>query len=62
MITSWSDYYTSNLDEYFTRLRLRLYELLNGKLELSQELQTKVDGFNNLQTKDRLKIIKGKDY
>ncbi|MEY2702136.1 MAG: hypothetical protein RLY43_769 [Bacteroidota bacterium] len=60
--TSWSDYYTSNLVEYFTRIRLRLYELLNGKFELSLELQTKVDGFNNLQTKDRLKIIKGKDY
>lgn len=60
--TSWSDYNSYLIDEYFTRLRLRLYELLNGKLELSKELQTKVDEFNALQTKDRLKIVKGKDY
>lgn len=60
--TNWSENYSSTLNSYYTRLRLRLYELLNGKLELSKELQTKVDEYNNLQKKDRLKIIKGKDY
>jgi hypothetical protein len=49
-------------DAYMTKLQLRLYELLNGTLKLSKELQDKVDKFNSLQTKDRKKIVKGKDY
>lgn len=60
--TNWESFSSSNLNFYYTRLRLRLYELLNGKLEISKELQVKVDEYNNLQKKDRLKIIKGKDY
>jgi hypothetical protein len=60
--TNWETHYSSTLNSYYNRLRLRLYELLNGKLEISEELQTKVDEYNELQKKDRLKIVKGKDY
>ena len=59
--TNWSDG-GSVSEKYFTKLQLRLYELLNGTLELSKELQAKVDNFNSLQDKDRKKIVKGKDY
>lgn len=49
-------------DAYYTKLYTKVYEMLNGTLEISPELQKKVDDFNASQTKDRNKIVKGKDY
>lgn len=60
--SGWVAYRSPTLNTYITRLQLRLYELLNGTLELSTELQNKIDNYNSLQKKDKKKIIKGKDY
>jgi len=59
--TNWGAGWTVS-DSYMTKLKLKLYTLLNGPLELSKELQIKVDNFNSKQDKDRKKIVKGKDY
>lgn len=60
--TDWTSFTSSTLDEYYTKLQKRLYEMLMGPIVLTPELQKKVDDFNNTQDKDRKKIVKGKDY
>ena len=60
--TNWRSYTSSTLSNYYTRLQTRLYELLNGPIELTGELQKKIDEFNKTQKKERKKILKGKDY
>lgn len=60
--TNWQTYTSTTLSSYYTRLQTRLYELLYAPIELTNELQRKVDDFNAIQKKDRSKIIKGKDY
>ena len=54
--------YSGNDKSYYFKLKKRLYELLNGPLEISDELQKKVDNYNSSQRWDRKKIIKGKHY
>ncbi len=49
-------------ERYKTKIKLKVYEALKGQLELTPELQTKVDEFNAAQTKSRKKIVKGDDY
>lgn len=60
--SNWEAYVDYGLGNYYTKLQTRLYELLNGPLELPEELQQKIDDYNSSQTKDRRKIIKGKHY
>ena len=59
--TSWhsedGDFY-----QYYNRLRLRLYGLLIGEIEISNELQDQVDAYNMKQKKERTKIVKGVHY
>ncbi|MCL2328872.1 MAG: hypothetical protein FWC39_10240 [Bacteroidetes bacterium] len=58
--TNWSNNVVS--PKYINKLQLRVYELINGAIVLPADLQNKIDNYNKLQTKDRLKIVKGKDY
>ena len=59
--TPWkSSYYDPTA--YYTKLRIRLYEIINGPIELPKELEDKIEKYNSLQDKDRKKIYKGKDY
>ena len=60
--TNWQTTTPWTINQYYTKLQTRLYELLNGPIQLTADLQKKIDDFNTLQSKDRLKIIKGKDY
>lgn len=60
--TSWVNYTSNTLWKYYSRLQFRLWYLLKGPLVLPNELQKKIDDFNNIQTKERKKIVKGKDY
>jgi hypothetical protein len=60
--SSWQTYRSASLSNYYFKLRKRLYELLNGPIQLSDVLQKKVDNFNAVQTKERKKILKGKHY
>jgi len=43
-------------------LQTKLYEKLNGPIELTEELQKTIDDFNSKQDKERKKIRKGKHY
>lgn len=60
--SNWQAYSSYSLNKYYTSLQTRLYELLNGPIELTEELQKKVDKYNSMQTKNRKKILKGKNY
>ena len=60
--TNWQSYTSTGLGSHYLKLQSRLYELLHGSIELSEALQTKIDDYNSNQTKDRKKILKGKDY
>lgn len=59
--TSW---HSQNHDftAYYKRLRMRLYGLLVGPIEIPKELQDQVDAYNLKQSKARRKIVKGVDY
>lgn len=61
-LTNWQSFTSNTLQSYYLRLQKRLYELLNGPLELSEELQSKIDSYNSKQTKERKKVLKGSDY
>lgn len=58
--TNWKE--SSSNNSYVSQLQYRLYRKIHGGFTLTEELQNKVDNYNEMQTKDRLKIIKGKDY
>ncbi len=60
--SNWQTYTSTSLRSYYLRLQSRLYELLNGSIELSDNLQERIDEYNAKQTKERKKILKGKDY
>lgn len=60
--TDWKTYNSRTLREYYLRLQKRLYELLNGFLELPVELKDKIDDYNSKQSKERKKVLKGRDY
>jgi hypothetical protein len=60
--SDWTNYSSTTLRTYYFRLQTRLYELLNGPLELSEPLMEKIGAYNSAQTKDRKKILKGRDY
>lgn len=60
--SNWEVYTSSTLRSYYLKLQIRLYELLKGKLDLSDELLKKIDDFNSTQKKDKHKIVKGRDY
>lgn len=60
--SNWKTHTSSTLGKYYLRLQTRLYELLNGPIELTVGLQKKIDDFNSMQNKDRKKILKGKHY
>ncbi len=59
--TAWQIQSGSN-GAYYVKLRIRLYELLIGPIELPEELIKKIDDYNALQTKERKKIVKGENY
>jgi hypothetical protein len=44
------------------KLQVRLNEMLNGPIELSPELLSKIEVYNNSQKKDKNRIVKGRDY
>ncbi|MBU3821256.1 hypothetical protein KO566_04220 [Flavobacteriaceae bacterium XHP0103] len=60
--SNWQSFTSSTLPSYYLRLQKRLYELLNGPIELSDELKDKIERFNSSQSKNRKKILKGSDY
>lgn len=60
--TNWQTHSSSTLRSYYLRLQKRLYQLLNGSIELSEKLQLKIEEYNSKQSKERKKILKGKDY
>lgn len=60
--SNWQGYTSSTLRSYYLRLQKRLYTLLNGPVELSEGLQTKIEDYNSRQSKERTKVLKGKDY
>jgi hypothetical protein len=60
--SNWRNYTSTSLRSYYTKLQIRLYELLNGEVELSEELKEKIETYNSKQSKERRKILKGKDY
>ena len=60
--TPWVGYVSNNLNFYYLKLHLRLYELLKGKIELPKDLLDKIATFNNSQKKEKNKILKGIDY
>jgi hypothetical protein len=60
--SNWQTYISTSLRSYYLKLQTRLYELLHGAVELSEKLQSKIDDYNASQSKDRKKILKGKDY
>jgi hypothetical protein len=43
-------------------LQVRLCEMLNGPIELSPDLLSRVETYNNSQKKEKSRIIKGRDY
>lgn len=47
---------------YLYKLQLEIYTSLFGPMQLPAELQLKIDKFNEAQTKERKKIINGRDY
>jgi len=54
-------HYTKHDQVNILKLQTRLYEMLNGQIKLSDELQNKIETYNS-EKKGRRKIIKGKDY
>ena len=50
------------LDLIYTNLHLRIFKILYGKFKLPEELDKKIDDFNNSQKKDRKKVLAGVDY
>ena len=61
-LINWQSFTSNTLQSYYLRLQKRLYELLNGPLELSEELHSKIEEYNSKQSKERKKVLKGKDY
>lgn len=47
-----------NSDDYY----IKLYEMIEGRIELPINLKKKVDAFNKKQPSDKIKIIEGRDY
>jgi len=60
--SNWTNHNSSTLRSYYSRLRMRLYEQLKGPLELPKQLVAKIEAYNSKQSKDRKKIIYGRDY
>ena len=60
--SNWQTFTSSTLRAYYLRLRTRLYEILNGPIQFSDELAAKLESYNSKQSKERKKILKGKDY
>ncbi len=48
--------------KYNIKIHKALYELIYGKLIFSEELINKIDRYNSTQTKDKNKILAGRDY
>ncbi|GAA3611564.1 hypothetical protein Q4Q39_04985 [Flavivirga amylovorans] len=61
-LTNWESFTSNTLQSYYFRLQKRLFELLNGPLELSEKLNIKIEQYNSKQSKARKKVLKGKDY
>ncbi|GEM_PF-2813954 len=60
--SNWQSFTSSTLRSYYIRIKTRLYELLNGPIELPEKLQSKIDTYNAKQNKERKKITRGSDY
>jgi hypothetical protein len=59
--SSWQP--TGRVDEEkILLLQSKVYEALYGKIKYPDELMTKIEEYNKTQTKDRKKILLGKDY
>ena len=61
-LSNWQTSSSTMSSSYQLKLRLRLYELLNGPLQLSEQLMEKIETYNATQSKDRKKVLKGRDY
>ncbi|WP_162128565.1 hypothetical protein [Flavobacterium phycosphaerae] len=48
--------------KYTFKLQYEIYVALFGQIKLPDDLQAKIDKFNELQTKDRKRILQGRDY
>lgn len=49
-------------DRYALKVSLKLYNIIYGNLQLSEELMTKIEAYNATQKKDKHKILAGRDY
>lgn len=58
--TDWSD--MTIFDDMQNNYKLKIYELLNGKIELSQEMIDRIENFNKNEPKEKNKILKVIDY
>lgn len=47
---------------YLSKLQYGIFVALFGPIKLPDDLQSKIDNFNEAQTKERKKIIQGRDY
>lgn len=58
--TDWSD--MTIFEDMQNNYKLKIYELLNGKIELSQEMIDRIENFNKNEPKEKNKILKVIDY
>lgn len=58
--TDWSD--MTLFEDMQNNYKLKIYELLNGKIELSQEMIDRIENFNKNEPKEKNKILKVIDY
>ncbi|KQS46099.1 hypothetical protein ASG38_13075 [Flavobacterium sp. Leaf359] len=52
----------SILEDYLLKLQEKIWIALYGKIQYPEQLLKKIDDYNIKETKDRKKIIFGRDY
>ena len=60
--SEWRQPYNVNYEKNYTLLRIRLYEILNGPIQLPNDLMKKIENYNRQQSKEKKKIYEGIDY
>jgi hypothetical protein len=59
--TPWQTSYEMSKD-YTYKIQYEIYVAIFGPVKLPEELKAKIDKYNEIQTKERKKIIQGRDY
>ena len=59
---TYSDWMPAETDTKRFKLQMKLYEAINGDIDLPAQLKEKVDKFNLTQAKEKNKVIKNVDY